>query len=48
MLIDSHCHLQHFPLDERLRALERARERGVEGFLIPAVRLEEADYLLSF
>ena len=48
MLIDSHCHLQHFPLDERLRALERARERGVEGFLIPAVRLEEAEDLLSF
>lgn len=48
MLIDSHCHLQHFPLDERLRALERARERGVEGFLIPAVRLDEAEELLSF
>jgi TatD DNase family protein len=48
MLIDSHCHLQHFPLDERLRALERARERGVLGFLIPAVRLEEAEELLAF
>lgn len=48
MLIDSHCHLQHFPHDERLRALERARERGVEGFLIPAVRLAEAEELLAF
>lgn len=48
MLIDSHCHLQHFPHDERLRALERARERGVRGFLVPAVRLEEAEELLAF
>jgi TatD DNase family protein len=48
MLIDSHCHLQHFPPDERRRIVERARERGVEGFLIPAVRLEEADDLLAF
>ena len=48
MLIDSHCHLQHFGLDERRAALGRARERGVEGFLIPAVRLAEADDLLAF
>lgn len=48
MLIDSHCHLQHFPVDERRRLLVRARERGVGGFLIPAVRLDEADDLLSF
>ncbi|KAB2957433.1 MAG: TatD family deoxyribonuclease [Thermoanaerobaculia bacterium] len=48
MLIDSHCHLQHFDLDERRAALARARQRGVEGFLIPAVRLAEADDLLSF
>ena len=48
MLIDSHCHLQHFSLDERRAALERARARGVEGFLVPAVRLEEADDLLAF
>jgi TatD DNase family protein len=48
MLIDSHCHLQHFDLDERARALERARARGVAGFLVPAVRLAEAEDLLSF
>jgi TatD DNase family protein len=48
MLIDSHCHLQHFDLDERTRVLERARARGVAGFLVPAVRLAEAEELLSF
>jgi TatD DNase family protein len=48
MLIDSHCHLQHFELDQRRAALARARERGVEGFLIPAVRLAEAEDLLAF
>ena len=48
MLIDSHCHLQHFPLDERRAALERARARGVTGFLVPAVRLDEAEDLLAF
>ncbi len=48
MLIDSHCHLQHFPPEERRQVLARARGRGVEGFLIPSVRLSEADDLLSF
>jgi len=48
MLIDSHCHLQHFEGDERRRVLERARVRGVGGFLVPAVRLEEAEDLLAF
>ncbi len=48
MLIDSHCHLQHFELDERRAAIERARARGVTGFLVPAVKLEEADDLLAF
>lgn len=48
MLIDSHCHLQHFAPDERLAALERARARGVEGFLVPAVHLGEAEDLLRF
>jgi TatD DNase family protein len=48
MLVDSHCHLQHFALDERRRVVERARERGVGGFLVPAVRLEEAEDLLAF
>ena len=48
LLIDSHCHLQHFELGERRAAIERARARGVDGFLIPAVRAEEWDDLLSF
>ena len=48
MLIDSHCHLQQFAPDERCAALERARARGVTGFLVPAVKLEEADDLLAF
>jgi TatD DNase family protein len=48
MLIDSHCHLQHFELPERRQVVARARERGVGGFLVPAVRLSEADDLLSF
>lgn len=48
MLIDSHCHLQHFELAERRDVVARARERGVSGFLMPAVRLSEADDLLAF
>lgn len=47
-LIDSHCHLQHFPADERERLLDEAREAGVRGFLVPAVRLDQADDLLAF
>jgi TatD DNase family protein len=45
-LVDSHCHLQHFPPEERAGALDRARARGVTGFLVPAVRLDEAEELL--
>jgi TatD DNase family protein len=48
MLIDSHCHLQHLELAERREVVARARERGVGGFLVPAVRLSEAEDLLSF
>jgi TatD DNase family protein len=48
MLIDSHCHLQHFELAERREVVARARARGVGGFLVPAVRLSEADDLLAF
>ena len=40
--IDSHCHLQSLPPDDREQALDDARERGVKGFLIPAIRLAEA------
>ena len=46
--IDSHCHLQSLPPDERERALDAARARGVRGFLVPAIRLAEADDILAF
>lgn len=45
--IDSHCHLQSLPPDERERALDDARERGVKGFLVPAIRLAEAEDILT-
>lgn len=48
VLIDSHCHVQNLPPDERDRALDEARERGVRGFLLPAVRLEDAEEVLAF
>lgn len=46
--IDSHCHLQSLPADERERAVDQARERGVAGFLVPAIRLDEAEEILAF
>ena len=46
-MIDSHCHLQSLSADEREAALDAARERGVTGFLIPAIRLCDADLLLE-
>ncbi len=45
--IDSHCHLQTLPPEEREAALDDARERGVEGFLVPAIRLDDAEVLLE-
>lgn len=45
--IDSHCHLQYFDAEDEIRVLDEARERGVEGFLVPAVRLADADRLLA-
>ncbi len=45
--IDSHCHLQTLPPDERVAALDAARRRGVSGFLVPAIRLEDAEDLLE-
>jgi TatD DNase family protein len=45
--IDSHCHLQSLLPEEREPALERARERGVRGFLVPAIRLEQAEEILA-
>jgi TatD DNase family protein len=46
-VIDSHCHLQSLPPEQLEGALDRARARGVAGFLVPAVRLDEADALLA-
>jgi TatD DNase family protein len=46
--IDSHCHLQSLPSEERERALDAARERGVQGFLVPATKLDEAEDILAF
>jgi TatD DNase family protein len=45
-IIDSHCHLQSLEPGERAAAIERARTRGVTGFLVPAIHLEQADELL--
>lgn len=47
-LVDSHCHVQNLKPDERERALDEARERGVTGFLLPAVRMEDAEEILAF
>lgn len=46
-LIDSHCHLQALDFAEREAALDAARERGVEGFLVPATRIDEVDTILD-
>lgn len=47
MLVDSHCHLQSLEPDEREAALDAARERGVGGFLVPAIELDEAEGILE-
>ncbi len=46
-LIDSHCHLQSLEADDRERALDDARERGVTGFLVPAIVMDDAQVLLD-
>jgi len=46
-VIDSHCHLQSLAEAQREAAIEDARSRGVGGFLVPALRLEEAEDILS-
>ena len=46
-VVDSHCHLQSVPDDQREAILDRARGRGVHGFLVPAIRLSDADLLLE-
>jgi TatD DNase family protein len=45
--IDSHCHLQSLEPAEREEALATARERGVAGFLVPAIRMDDAEGLLA-
>ncbi len=45
--IDSHCHLQSLTPDERAAAIDAARERGVRGFLVPAIKLADAEGLLE-
>lgn len=48
MLIDSHCHLQSLKEEgEAERALDAARERGVSGFLVPCIRLDQAEEILA-
>jgi TatD DNase family protein len=47
-LVDSHCHLQYLDPDERAAAVARARARGVDGFLIPATRLDQAEELIAW
>ncbi len=44
-LVDSHCHVQQIEAAEREASLDHARERGVEGFLVPALHLEDAETL---
>jgi TatD DNase family protein len=46
-VVDSHCHLQSLAESEREAALDRARARGVSGFLVPATKLDEAEALLD-
>jgi TatD DNase family protein len=46
-LIDSHCHLQSLEPEEREAALDAARERGVRGFLVPGIRLADAEAILD-
>jgi TatD DNase family protein len=46
-LVDSHCHVQQIEVGERERALDEARERGVEGFLVPALHLDDAPDLFE-
>lgn len=46
-LIDSHCHLQSLEPEERQDALETARRRGVTGFMVPAIKLDDAEQLLE-
>jgi TatD DNase family protein len=46
-LVDSHCHLQYLEPAARELAIERAHARGVDGILIPATLLSQAEELLA-
>ena len=46
-VIDSHCHLQSLEPADREAALSAARERGVRGFLVPGIQLDDAEVLLD-
>ncbi len=46
-LVDSHCHVQQIESAEREVALDEARDRGVEGFLVPAIHLGDAETLFD-
>lgn len=41
MFVDSHCHLAMLEPADRRGVLERARESGVRGFLVPATRADD-------
>lgn len=45
--IDSHCHIQSLPAEERDGVLDAARERGVQGFLVPAIQMDEVEDILA-
>lgn len=45
--IDSHCHLQSLEPIDRAEALETARARGLQGFLVPCIVLDDAPLLLE-
>ncbi len=46
-LVDSHCHLQYLEPAARDQAIERAHSRGVDGLLVPATLLAQAEELLA-
>ena len=47
MLIDSHCHLDHFDAAERAALLARAGEAGVHGMVTISTRLRDAAAILA-
>lgn len=47
MLIDSHCHLDMFPAEERALLVERAREAGVSEMVSISTRLAQSRSLID-